>query len=73
MTTIDGFLETADMTPALVDAWNARHRGGYWRHHPSFGTVSIVRLAGLGHVVVLLSDGTERSVSAASLMLDVAH
>ena len=73
ITTIDGFLETADMTPTLVAAWNARHYGGYWRHHPSFGKVSIVRLAGLGHVVVLLPDGTERSVSAASLMLDVAH
>lgn len=73
MTTIDGFLETAAVTPALVDAWNARHCGGYWRHHPSFGKVSIVRLAGLGHVVVLLPDGTERSVSAASLLLDVAH
>jgi BirA family biotin operon repressor/biotin-[acetyl-CoA-carboxylase] ligase len=70
--TVDGFFDKSAVAPVLVDAWNARHGGGYWRNHPSFGKVSVIRLAGLGHVVVLLQDGTERSVSAASLMMDVA-
>jgi BirA family biotin operon repressor/biotin-[acetyl-CoA-carboxylase] ligase len=69
---VDTFLESANITAALVDAWNGRHAGGYWRHHPSLGKVSIVRLSGVGHVVVMLPDGTERSVSASSLMLDSA-
>ena len=72
ITTVDGYLDKSAAVAMLVDAWNARHAGGYWRNHSSFGKVSIVRLAGLGHVVVLLPDGTERSVSAASLMMDVA-
>jgi BirA family biotin operon repressor/biotin-[acetyl-CoA-carboxylase] ligase len=72
ITTVDGYLDKSAVVAMLVDAWNARHAGGYWRNHSSFGKVSIVRLAGLGHLVVLLPDGTERSVSAASLMMDVA-
>ena len=72
ITTVDGYVDKSAVVSMLVDAWNARHAGGYWRNHSSFGKVSIVRLVGLGHVVVLLPDGTERSVSAASLMMDVA-
>ena len=67
---VDGMRGKPGLSAELVDAWNARHAGRYWRNHPTFGDVSIVRLAGLGHVVVMLQDGTERSVSAAGLMMD---
>jgi biotin-[acetyl-CoA-carboxylase] ligase BirA-like protein len=70
ISTVDTFLEMPNVTAALVDAWNCRHAGGYWRQHPSLGQVSVVRLSGVGHVVVMLPDGTERSVSASSLLMD---
>lgn len=70
ISTVDGFADSHDVPVAIVDAWNARHAGGYWRTHPTFGDVSIVRLAGLGHVVVRLPDGTSRSVSSSILMMD---
>ena len=68
--TVDSYLERRTLTADLLDAWNARHASGYWRTHPTFGNVSVVRLAGLGHVVVTLPDGSSRSVSASGLMMD---
>lgn len=67
---VDTFLESDRLTAELVDAWNARHAGGYWRSHPTLGKVSIARLASLGHMVVTLPDGSDRSVVASSLMMD---
>lgn len=68
--TVDSFVNNRDFCPVIVDAWNARHAGGYWRNHPTLGKVSVVRLSGLGHVVVTLPDGTSRSVSASSLLME---
>jgi len=67
---VDDYLERRTLTADLLDSWNARHAGGYWRLHSTFGKVSIMRLAGLGHVVVTLPDGSSRSVSASTLMMD---
>lgn len=70
ISTVDGYLAKRTLRTELLDDWNARHSGGYWRAHPTFGNVSVVRLAGLGHAVVTLTDGTSRSVSTSSLMID---